>query len=202
MKLRQQLPVFLLIFALPVCARAQTVRAEYMKDVKRTKVETNLLYLLNTPEQFVEVQFSTTYKGETLVKPPDKIEMTVWSVSKKALYRSSGQLSAVADGERLKLGFNDPAVMTGETKNGKDAFYNERGLGLQVPIPAGATVRNAQGVNGLTMEMLVFAFKPDQLEKIAGAKQVEFRLGDTTLAVTEGQMTILRDFASRLRPQP
>jgi hypothetical protein len=202
MKLRRRLPLLLLVFALPVCARAQAVSVEYMKDAKRTRVETPLLYVLNTPEQFVEVQFTTTYKGATLVKPPDKIEISVWSVAKKAMYRGGRELGVVVDGERLKLGFNDPAVMTGETKNGVDAFYNERGMGMQVPVPAVAKIRNAQGVKGLTMELLVFALKPDQFEKIVGAKQVEFRLGDTPLALTEGQRAILRDFASRLRPQP
>jgi hypothetical protein len=52
------------------------------------------------------------------------------------------------------------------------------------------------------MELLDFSIKPNQLEKIVGAKQVEFRLGDTPLAVTEGQMAILRDFASRVRLKP
>ena len=63
MKFRRQLPLLLLVFALPVCARAQSVRTEYMKDSKQTAVETNLLYLLNTPEQFVEMQLRGLYKG-------------------------------------------------------------------------------------------------------------------------------------------
>jgi hypothetical protein len=198
---RKFLSVFFILM-LHACVQAQTVRTGYDKDSKKTTIETNMLYLLNAPEQFVEVQFTTSFKGEKMVKLPDRITVTVWSVSKKSLYRTGAQLSAIADGERLKLGINDPAVMTGETKNGEDSFYNEGGLGLQVPTPASAKVRNAQGVNGLALEMFVFTIKPDQLDRIGEAKQLEFRLGDTALPVTEGQMNILRDFASRLKPQP
>jgi hypothetical protein len=204
MKLRRQLPLLFLVLALPLCARAQSVSTRYMKDSKQTAVETNLLYLLNTPEQFVEMQLRGFYKGETLVKMPDKVLISFWSVSKKALYRPAAQLNAVADGEQLKVGSEEPVSMTGETKDGKDIFYsdNRPGLGIQVPIPSTATVRNAKGVTGLAMEWITLDLKTEQLLKISAAKQAELHLGGTTLPLTEGQMSIIRDFASRLKPQP
>jgi hypothetical protein len=127
--------------------------------------------------------------------------VTVWSFSQKPLYRAAGQLSAVLDGERLKLGSDDPVALVGETKGGLEIFFNEGGLGMQVPVPASAHIRGPKGISGLTMEMMVFEIKPEVFARIAGAKQVELRLGDTPLPLTEGHLNILRDFAGRLKPQ-
>ena len=53
-------------------AQGSGVHSEYMKDNKTTRVETNMLYVLNTPDQFVELMLRSWYKGDKLTAPPTK----------------------------------------------------------------------------------------------------------------------------------
>ncbi|MGB7923858.1 MAG: hypothetical protein WCF57_11495 [Pyrinomonadaceae bacterium] len=200
--------IFLLpvLFALALSASAQDqhVRTEYMKDIKMTKVETDLMYVLNTPAQFAQVSLVSRYKGEKLVKPPTQITLSIWSTSKEALYRKEKdrKLLVKTDGEEWSLETTTHLVMKGETKGGKDTFYSENrpALGMQIPVPMSATVRNGDNVNGLFMELMHIEMKPEQFAKIANAKKVEFRMGNTSFAFTEDQMNTVRDFAGRIKP--
>ena len=196
----------LLVLMLSVSAYTQDphVRSEYKKDAKATVVETDLLYVKNDPQQFIQLSLMGRYKGEKLTKAADKINLSVWSVSKDALYRKSKdrELIVVTDGEEWSAGDLTHLVMKGETRNGKDAFYSENrpGLGMEVSVPATARVRTAGTVDGLTAEWLLTDMKMERFLKIAAAKTVEFRLGKTSFGFSENQMDTIRDFARRLNP--
>jgi hypothetical protein len=192
------------VFSISVYAQDPHVRTEYMKDIKMTKVETDLMYVINNPTQFMQVSLSSRYKGEKLVQLPSKINLSIWSSSKDALYRKDKdrKLIVVTDGEEWSLGTLSHLVMKGETKDGKDAFYSENrpALGIQILLPLSAKIRDGNNVNGLFMEWMLTDMKPEQFLKIANAKKVEFRLGNTSFGFTENQMDTVRDFASRIKP--
>ena len=57
------------------------VHSEYIKDIKKTKVTTDLMYVVNAPAQFMQVQLSSLYQGEKLAKPPSTITLLIWSYS-------------------------------------------------------------------------------------------------------------------------
>lgn len=196
--------LFALIFSTIGYAQDSHVRSEYLKDIKMTKVETDLMYVTNTPSQFVQMSLVSRYKGEKLVQPPSKVTLSIQSSSKDALYRKDKdrRLVAIADGEELSLATSSYLVMKGETKDGKDAFYSENrpALGMQIPLPASAEVRSGN-VNGLFMEWVLIDLKPEQFFRIANAKKVGFRLGSTSFGFTENQLNTVRDFASRIKPQ-
>jgi hypothetical protein len=40
---------------------------------------TDLMYVVNAPAQFVQVQLSSLYQGEKLAKPPSTITLLIWS---------------------------------------------------------------------------------------------------------------------------
>jgi hypothetical protein len=71
---------------------------------------------------------------------------------------------------------------------------------MQISLPLSAKVRDGDNVNGLFMEWMFIDMKPEQFLKIANAKKVEFRLGNTSFEFTEDQMNTVRDFASRIKP--
>src|SRR5438552_14044975 len=100
-------------FPLLVNPQDSHVHSEYIKDIKKTKVTTDLMYVVNAPAQFVQVQLSTLYQGEKLAKPPSTITLLI------------KKLFVVTDGESWLLGRLDSVVMKGETKKGQDAFYSE-----------------------------------------------------------------------------
>jgi len=197
----------LLILLLAVTSFAQTshVRVEYMKDVKKTKVEADFLYLTNTSDQFLQLQFHAVYKGDSLVKSPEVLGMTIFSLAKRTQYSNDVDLSATTDGEQWKIGTGTRAGMKGESKNGMDSYFSENrpGLGIQVPFPKTARVRNPNGdVNGLVMEWVEIKLKPEQITKLAAAKAIELHLGKNTVAFNDTHLQILKEFAAALTPQP
>ena len=209
MKLSRIRALLIIVATLPAFVAAQTSRVHttYSKDRKLTKVETSALYLVNSPEQFIQLTFESVYKGEKLDKPVDKVDLSVFSLAKKARYRGPSEqtLYAVTDGERWKVGTVLYLAMNGETKNGKDAFYSEnnKNLGIEVPFPQTAKVRNGSGdVNGLTMEWLDINMKANQFAKIATAKKVEFQLGSNAFELDETHMAIISEFLAKITPGP
>ncbi len=209
MKLSHIWALLIAVATLSAFATAQTSRVHttYSKDKKLTKVETSALYLMNTPEQFIQLTFESVYKGEKLDKPVDKVDLSIFSLAKKARYRGPSEqtLYAVTDGERWKVGTVLYLAMNGETKNGKDAYYSENNkyLGMEVPFPKTARVRNASGdVNGLTMEWLDINMKANQFAKIVAAKKVEFQLGSNAFELDENHMAIMSEFAAKITPGP
>jgi hypothetical protein len=91
-----------------VTASAQDtgVHTEYMKDYKTTRVETSMLYVYNTPDQFVQLTLRSWYKGEKLTSSPAKVDLEVFSFSKNPLYKKDKDraLVIVADGQESPIG--------------------------------------------------------------------------------------------------
>ena len=206
MKLTRLCLAILSIFSFALLAQAQASRVhkEYDTKAKITIVETSVLYVMNTPELFVEFQLSSTYKGEQLTKPVKAVDLTLFSLAKAAQYTNNETLYAITDGARWKLGSASFLDMKGETKGGTDSFYGPNPyIGMQVPFPPSAKVRNKGGdVTGLHMEWAVVVLKPEQLAKLAAAQKVSFQLRDKTFELNETHMSILRDYVAQITPQP
>ena len=137
---------FLIVFgALELSAQGTGVKSEYLKDGNITKVETNMLYVGNTADQFVGIQLTGTYKGEKLESPP-KIEITVFSFSKEPIYKKDKDrvVVIIANGAETNVGTLANTTFKGETKNGVDTYFAVGGdpnIGMQVPLPQGAVIR-------------------------------------------------------------
>ena len=177
---------FLLIFftflsSVLVTAQDSHVHTRYVKDINKTIVETDLMYLNNTPQQFVQLGFVTRYPGEQMNKAPDKIDLLIWSFSREVMYKNRKDLTLMfsTDGESWSTGKLNYLVSRGETKNGQDIFWSDKrpDLGQPSPLPKGALVKDTQGINNLFMEQIFAELKPEQLLKIANAQRVEMRLG-------------------------
>lgn len=201
----------LLLFALSalvlpsfVSAQDPHVHTRYVKDSKTTVVETDLMYIVNTPQQFVQLGFVTRYPNERLEKPPKKVDLVLWSFSREAMYRGNQgpTLKVNLDGETWSINPQAYIVYKGETKNGQDIFWSEKrpDLGQPSVLPKTAQVKAQGDINGLYMEQIFFEFKPDQLQKIAQAKKVEMQLGVTKLVFANEYLSTIRDFANHLVP--
>jgi len=198
----------LLVLATCVTANAQDtgVHTEYTKDAKTTRVETSMLYVHNTPDQFVEVIFRSWYKGEKLTSAPTKVDVEVFSFSQNPLYKKDKDrvLVIVADGQQSPIGNLRNMVMKGETRNGVDTFFAVDGnpnLGMQIPVPPSAQIKASGNVNGITMEWMGLSMKPDQFLKLAKAAKLEFRIGTTSLPLTDKHVEIIHNFANQITVQ-
>jgi hypothetical protein len=198
----------LLLLATCVTGNAQEsgIHTEYMKDNKTTRVETSMLYVYNTPDQFVQLTLRSWYKGEKLTSAPTKVDLEVFSFSKDPLYKKDKDraLVIVADGQESPIGKLTNMVMKGETRNGVDSFFAVGGnpnVGMQVPVPPSAQIKAGGNLNGITMEWMGISMKPDQFLKLAKAGKLEFRIGTTSLPLTDRQMEIIHNFANQITVQ-
>jgi TonB family protein len=198
------LAFYAFIFPAFVNAQDPHVHTRYVKEYKTTVVETDLMYVINNPQQFVQVGLITRYPGERLEKPLKKVDLLIWSFSKNDLYRkdTARALKINTDGEVWNVVPGNYLVSKGETKNGQDIFWNEKRPDLGQPsiLPKEALVKGAEGVNGLFMEQVFIELKPEQLLLIANAKKVELQLGTTKIGFIADQLNTIRDFNSRLVP--
>ena len=186
-------------------AQGTGVRTENLKDDKSTKVETNMLYLGNTIDQFVGLQLGGRYKGEKLTSPP-KIEITVFSFSKEPIFKKDKDrlLTIIADGSATNLGTLTATTFKGETKNGVDTYFAVGGnpnVGMQVPLPQGAAIRSGGSMTGMIMEILTLQLQPDQFLELATANNIRFKIGSTILTPTNRHMEVIHNFAQQLTPQ-
>jgi hypothetical protein len=190
----------IIVFQILGQGQSPRIRTEYLKDEKMTKVETNFLYVANTPEQFVQVLVRSWFKGEKLTKPPGKVSLSIFSFSKQILYKNKDRkLIVVTDGEEWKVGTLEDVLLKGETKNGKDTFFspNGSGVGLEISPPKSALIKT-DNVNGLYLEWTNLDMKPEQFFKIANAKKVELKLGESKFEFGEGHLQSLRELADSI----
>lgn len=198
----------LVVLATCVTANAQDtgVHTEYMKDNKTTHVETSMLYVYNTPDQFVELILRSWYKGQKLTSTPTKVDLEVLSFSKNPLYKKDKDRAfvVVADGQETTMGNLTNTVMKGETNKGVDSFFVVGGnpnLGMQVDVPPSARIKAGGNLNGITMEWMNLSMKPDQFLKFAKAAKLEFRIGTTLLPLTDKHVEIIHNFANQITVQ-
>lgn len=180
------------------------VHTQYVNNSNKTTVQTDWLYLLNTPQQFLELILNIQYTGQRLKNPPEKIDLLIWSFSKEVIYKENKyqKLQITTDGEQWSIDAKTYLAFKGETKDGLDIFWEEKRplIGEPGRLPAIAQVKGEQGVNGLFMEQFYYQLKPDQLLKISTAKTVEAQLGGTKLSFSMNQMNIIRSFLSQVQP--
>lgn len=184
-----------LMLALAPAPRAQEqkarVRTEYMKSAKKTRVEANVLFVLNAPDQFLQLQLRAWHKGQQLDSPAEQIELDFVSFGKSPRYAANEdrRLVAVFDDGRVELGQLERIVMNSE-KGGANA------------LPTFARLRAAVAADDkLTMELMSVDIRPEQFVRLAGAARAEIQIGATRFALNDVHMGILREFASYVIPQ-
>lgn len=196
------LPLFLVLATCLTCmAQNSGIHTEYMKDNKTTRVETSMLYVYNTPDQFVQLMLRSWYKGEKLTSPPTKVDIEIFSFSKTQIYKNDKDRSLViiADGQEAVIGNLKNLVMKAETKNGVDSFFaGNPNVGIQVPVPQSAQIKAGGNLNGVTLEWMSTSMKADQFLKLAKAAKLEFRVGNTSLPLNDRHLEIVHNFANQI----
>ena len=200
--------LIIICFSFETLGQAQDshARSEYLPQVKMTKVETDMLFVSDTSEQFMQVGFVTRYPGQQLITPPKNITLTMFSNSPKPLYENTKDhnLLAVTDGDSWKVGEIKYWVGKGsKTGKGEEMFASEKrpGLGLQNPLPRQAHVAQGRDIEHLYMEWLIVEVKPEQFARMAQSRKLEFQIGKTHFQFTEGQMNTLHAFAALITPK-
>lgn len=176
-----------LIFAASLAPPAQgqkpRVQKQYDKAENSTEVTANVLYLLNTPEHFIQLQVRGRHWGSQPILPAGGVYFEFYSFAAEKKYRAAGdrQLSGVADGRPLKFWRWD----YGTAEGGEALRY----------LPRAARVSGK-----LVMEFLNFYVEPEQVSQLAAARDAELLLGPTRLPLDDTHKSIMREFVSHVTP--
>lgn len=199
--------LFLLTFFIlsPTLASAQEdthVHVRRSSDSDTTVVRTDWMYLINTPQRFMQLILNASYKGQRLQTPPDKVDLVIRSYSREIKDRGNkrSRLLVKTDGESWDVLSQTHLVYRGETKNGQSVFWEEKRVAVGQPgsLPENARIKDGDGINGIFMEQVFFQLKPEQLLKIATAKSVELQLEETKFGLLVDYQNIVRSFLRRI----
>lgn len=179
------------------------VQRRYVKSTNLTLVNSDSLYVINMPAQFMQLELSARYPSQgPPTQAPDKVTLEFQSYATAPLYQKdeSHRLAVKADAEVLDFGLMS---YTGLRESGKDTYTADEKarLGISSPLPSVALVRAANKGQPLTLESMSATDVPlGRLTKLARASQVLLKIGDTVFALTPNQLGVLREFVAAVTP--
>jgi hypothetical protein len=201
MNCRPILASLALVLMLTPAARAQQahLQVRYAKEADVTIVDSDSLYVINMPSQFMMMRLEGAYaKQGKPTQLPLRINIRFSSYSRKPLYQSndSHRLRVKADDQILDFGLLGYSKF--EEQSDGDKKTNS---GVRAGLPSAALVgANSKSV-GLTLEgMSVLQVTLADITTLARAGGVIMKIGETVFPLTTTQMTILREFAEAITP--
>ncbi len=213
MRIRSMSTGRLLTFSLcvVVCAAlASQVRSQethialrYEKDIDKTIVTSDVLYVVNMPTHFMQVQLSGRYskKASPPSELPDWLELEFFSYSLQPRFQKdeAHRLRIKADDEILDLGLMTYSKIDEiyQSKEGEKRISPK----VRAALPENALVRATPKSTGLVLEIMsARGFGLAELNKIARASSVIVRIGETVFPLRQSHMSIAREFAAAVTP--
>lgn len=181
----------------------QHVERRYVKSTNVTLVSSDILYLINTPTQFLQLQFTGRYANEGLPRQmPHKITLQFQSFATSQMYQKDElrRFTAQSEDEVLDLGLLSYNVFR---EQGKDKYFADQKsrLGLLQPLPAAAMLNASNRDKPLTLESMAVNDVPlSTITKVARGNHVSVKIGDSTFPLSPVQLTILREFVNAMTP--
>lgn len=179
------------------------VQQRYVKSTNLTLVNSDSLYVINMPGQFMQLELAARYPNQgPPTQAPDKVTLEFQSYAKAPLYQKdeSHRLAVKADAEVLDFGLMSYTALREEGKDRYMADEKAR-LGISSPLPPVALVRAANKGQPLTLESMSVTDVPlSRLAKLAQASRVLMKIGDTVFALTPNQLGVLREFVAAVTP--
>jgi hypothetical protein len=195
----------LLIFELGLNSNAQElgVLTHYNKDDKSTEVETILLPIYDTTDQYVKLKLRTSYKGDRMTKPPNKVIIELFSISDRPLYTNEA-LNVIADGVSYRMGTLNNLLFKERTDNGVEGSFeldSPLRVTMKIAVPPAAKIRGGDNLNKKILEVMGLTLKPEQFLTLARAAKLELRLRNSSFTLDDQQMDVVRNFAKQVNLQ-
>lgn len=174
-----------------------------------TVVATDRLVLLNTPTQFLEIQFH----GRCVTKPANDVQtrtqIDLFSRSFTPLYQKDDdhQLKLIFDGAVIDFGLMIYSHAQEIEDPVRDIYPRPGTYNLveRIPTPETAQIKTKNPGKFLMVEKMTTAklLSLDQINRVVRAQRVSFTLGTATLALNDEQREILLEFARAINlPDP
>lgn len=201
---RNFLTALALLLFLGVQAQSQEshIQSRYAKATDQTIVESDLLYVINMPGQFMQLQFAARYVGQGKpTHPPNSLGIQFSSFAPEALYQldAAHQLRVKADDQVFDFGLLTYSRYDENTRT-KD---NEKRTnpGVRLALPSVARVGSISKQTGLTVEIMSpRSVDFDAVIRISQAQSVVMKIGETVFPLTATQLSILREFVASITP--
>jgi hypothetical protein len=173
------------------------IHVSYDDSMKSTEIKTNWLYVLNAPDQFLQMKLVARFRGKQMPQTgPTTFEIEVISQAPKHRYENLPTLIAVADGVEVKIGKMDQhpiqafmGVFNGGQKHSEELVNNTLS-----PVPQSAAVLTQHKAAELVGEWIVTKISVEHLTTLARAGKIDWKLGNTEFSFNEIQLTRLRQF--------
>ena len=202
--------LFLFLFLLAAStgvAQESHVETSYEKSIDRTIVRSDVLYVVNTPAQFMQIQLVGRYPGKG--KPsqmPDRIYLEFYSFAPSALYQPDAKhrLLVKADDKVIDFGLLTYSNVEGKKKDPKDRSNPKEpksNLGFSVSLPSAAVISTTHKKDELTVEFLsIEELSLAELRLLAGANDLAMKVGDTVFKFRPMHVAILHEFTNAILP--
>ncbi len=182
---------------------ADPIHTVYDSYWKWTEIKTNWLYVLNDPDQFLQLKLIARFNGKQMPKTgPTALQIEIISNASTYKYSSRPPLVAVADGVELQIGKMEPSPeleLLGMFKGGRQA--GQSGINQISPVPLTAAVLSRHKLQELSAEWLVTNISWEDLTALTKASQIDWKLGDTKFSFIEIQLTRLKQFVKAVTPE-
>jgi hypothetical protein len=207
MRSRIILLMLLLLTLTTVRAQESHVQLRYEKSIDRTVVTSDLLYVVNMPSQFMQIQLVGRYPGKG--KPsqmPDRIYIQFYSFAPDALYRldSKHRLLVKVDSKVIDFGLLSYSNVDGKGKDPKERKNLDplkSNVGFSINLPPAAVIATAHKKDDLTVELMTIEkLSLAELRSLAGASELAMKVGDTVFAFRPVHMAVLREFTESISP--
>jgi hypothetical protein len=181
-------------------SQTPAVDQAYFSRTGLIMIMTPRLTLLDTPSQFVEMQFIAQCP-----KAPDntapRITMSLFSRALRPLYAKDidRSLTVVADEQSASLGLLTYESLP-EVENSVRDIYARSGpynLTERIPTPNTTQIKKINSEQFLTAEIMSTRLLPlDFINRIASVRRLEIKLGGATTILDQKQLSVLREFAA------
>ena len=185
-----------------VRAQESHVEAKYFKEIDRTVVNSDLIYAINNPSQFLQIQLRGRFVGKG--KPaqmPDRLSLEIYSFARDPLYQSDAnrRLKVKVDDQVLDFGLLSYSKLDGKGKDEKSKT-NPKPLGsnlaFDVSIPEAAQITRSVNKSLLTVEVMsIQDFRLSELRALAAGTDVIMKVGSSVFRLAPVHLEILRQFA-------
>lgn len=179
------------------------IRTVYDDYWKWTEIRTNWLYVLNAPDQFLQLKLVGRFNGKIMPKTgPTALQVEIISHAPKHKYVTPPELVAIADGVELRIGRMEEhpnLELLGMFKGGREGGQSM--VNTVSPVPATAAVLAQHKVGDLAGEWIVTDVSWEVLTALAKANKIDWRLGETGFSFMEVQVTRLKQFVAAVTPE-
>lgn len=192
--------VLALVLTAAVRGQQSHLQVRYAKEADVTVVDSDSLYVINMPAQFMMMRLEGAYaKQGKPTELPIRINIRFSSYSQKALYQPdhSHWLRVKADDQVLDFGVLGYSKFDEQSKDA-DKKTNS---GVRGALPSSALICATSKSTELTLEsMSVLNVTLTDLTRLARAGSVILKIGETVFPLTATHITILREFAETITP--